>query len=164
MAEEDLKIRKARSVYRKLCEAVEKNGWKCKSDDDKLAVAYGIKVENGGEFQFLVSIDADRQLVCLNSFTLMEFDAAHIIEGAVAVCGANFLLADGNFDLKIKGGALSYRQALAFHNSTNLAVDAIDYLLTYSLYAVNSFIGKFELVKEGKLKGGEFIEACKDIL
>lgn len=159
---EDLNIRKARSVYRKLNEAVEKNGWKCKTNDDKLALAYGIKTAVGLT-EFVAYIDAERQLVCVGTFPLMTFDASRLRDGALSVCAANLMLADGNFDLRMKSGELSFRQAVAFRESTNLSVEAITYMLDYALYAVNAFIDKFKLVNEGKLSGADFAEACKDI-
>lgn len=162
---EDLKLRKARSVYRKVNEAIEKNGWSCKCDEQTLALAYGIKTEEDGEpVNFVIKIDAERQLVRLETQPLMKFDSIRLIDAALAVCTANVILADGSFDLKLKGGALAYRQALVFRESTNLSLDAITYLLNYSVYAVNSFLSKFKLVNEDKIKGADFLAACRDII
>ncbi len=160
---EDIETRKARSVYRKLAEAVEKNGWKCKTNDGKLAVAYGIKSEGLDTVRFVAYVDAERSLICVNSLPIMNFGAERVREGAKAVCVANCFLADGSFDLKIKGGELSFRQAASFRGDTNLSVEAIAYLLNYSLYAVSSFFDKFKLVNEGKLDGSNFYSACESL-
>ena len=162
---EELSMRKARSVYRKLTEAIAENGWKYKADDDKLIMVYGIKSEEKEEpVNFIVKVDAERQLILLETRPIITFNADVLISAAEAVCTANVILADGCFDLKLKSCELIYRQALSFRSSTNLSVGAIKYLLSYSVFAVNSFLGKLKLVNDGKISGAEFTDACKDIM
>ncbi|MCH5350628.1 MAG: YbjN domain-containing protein [Clostridiales bacterium] len=161
---EDLGMRKARSVYRILTEALDKNGWKYKADDDRITLAYGVKTENDDEpVTFTVRVDAEHQIVLLKTQPLLSFPAERLVEGAKAVCAANNVLVDGNFDLKLKGGALTYRQALVFRETTLLSVEALRFLLNYSIFAINTMLDKFALVSEGKLDGAGFCEACKSI-
>lgn len=162
---EDINIRRARSVYRKVNEAIEKNGWAVKADDQNLVLAYGIKSgEDSEPVQFVIAVDAELQLIRLETRPIIKFDKSRLIDAALGVCVANAILADGSFDLMLKGGALTYRQALVFRGSTNLSLDAVLYLLNYSVFAVNSFSDKFKLLSEGKLNGSDFIAACKDII
>ncbi|MCH5158320.1 MAG: hypothetical protein J1F33_03880 [Clostridiales bacterium] len=161
---EELNMRKARSVYRILTEALDKNGWDYNGNDDELTVTYAVKTDGDSDpVGFTVAVDAEKKLVLLKTQPMIRFGAERLVEGAKAVCAANAFLVDGNFDLRLKGGALTYRQALVFRETTVLSVEALRYLLNYSVFAVNMLLDKFKLVSDGKIDGAEFIEKISEI-
>ncbi|MDE7380300.1 MAG: YbjN domain-containing protein, partial [Clostridia bacterium] len=124
----------ARQTYRTLLEAVEVNKWKCGQDDGKMEIDYGVH----GDFlhmKFIVSVDAERQLVSLKCVLPDKFPKEKTSVGAMVTCAANYALSDGHFEFNIDDGSVCFKMTENFRGSI-LSREALKYLLNYSVWAI----------------------------
>ena len=93
--EKNLKL--AKSVYNSLCEMLDEKNVRYDKHQDDLIISF---ITGGDDIpmQFLVKVDAERELIRVLSPIPVTFGEEKRVEGAIATCHATYTLADGSFD------------------------------------------------------------------
>ena len=149
------KIALAKEVYDTLCAAIDRRDWKYGKDDDKLTVYFGVSGDDI-PMQFIMIVDAERQLVRLLSPMAFKMSESKRIEGAVATCAASFGLPDGSFDYDISDGTISFRMTASFRNS-RIGDGLFQYMISCSCSTVDKYNDKFLSLNEGVISITDFI-------
>lgn len=154
--DDQMKLKAAKEVYETLCNTLDARDWKYTRHDDDLTVTVGV---NGDDIpmQLIIQSNPKKQLLTLMSFLPFTMDEDNRVLGAVATCHANYLLADGSFDYNLEEGKISFRMNIAFMDSL-IGADAIDYLIGFSLAAIDKYNDQFMMLNKGKMSLADFIK------
>ena len=142
-------IKSAETVYNTLCEMLDDRNWKYDKHPEDSVVHFVV----GGDdipMEFVVNIDAERQLVRMLSQLPFTFSEAKRIEGAIATCQATFKLADGSFDYDFKTGRNLFRMTSSFRGSL-ISKELLAYMVDCSCYTVDAYNDKFLMIDRGVL-------------
>ena len=90
---DEKKMELAKQVYQTLCEAIERREWNFGKDEEKLLVHFGVSGDDI-PMQFILIVDAERQLIRLMSPMPFKMSESKRMEGAIATCAASFGMAD----------------------------------------------------------------------
>lgn len=152
----EIKMERAKKAYATLCEALDARNWKYEKVEDDLLVHFSV---NGDDLpiQYIIFIDAERQLVRLLSH--MPFDMAEDkrIDGAIATCHATYGLRDGSFDYDLSDGKIVYRMTSAFLDN-EVPVSVIQYMIDFTGAVVDKYNDKFFALNKGFLTIEKFLE------
>lgn len=154
MADEK-KIELAKQVYQTMCDAIDRRNWRYGKDEEKLLVHFGV---NGDDIpmQFILIVDADRQLIRVMSQLPFKMSEDKRMEGAIATCVASYGMADGSFDYDLSNGAIVFRMTASFRDSV-IGEGLFQYLISCSCAMVDKFNDQFLAIDKGLLSIGDFI-------
>lgn len=154
MADEK-KMELAKQVYQTLCEAIEKREWNFGKDEDELLVHFGV---NGDDIpmQFILIVDAERQLIRLMSPIPFKMSESKRMEGAIATCAASFGMADGSFDYDLSDGTIAFRMTASFRESL-IGEGLFQHLISCSCAMVDKYNDQFLALDKGIISITDFI-------
>lgn len=149
------KIELAKQVYKTLCDAIEGREWKFGKDEEKLLVHFGV---NGDDIpmQFILVVDAERQLVRLMSPMPYKMSEGKRIDGAIATCVASFGMADGSFDYDLSDGEIVFRMTASFRDSL-IGEGLFQYMISCSCAMVDKYNDQFLAIDKGMMSIADFI-------
>ena len=150
------KMELAKQVYATLCNAVEKRGWKFGKDDAKLLVHFGVRGDDI-PMNFIIVVDADRQLIRLMSPLPFKMSEDKRMEGAIATCVATYGMADGSFDYDLSDGEIVFRMTASFRES-RIGEGLIQYMISCACAMVDKYNDRLLAIDKGILTIGDFIE------
>lgn len=153
---EDKKLKNAQNVYKTLCAMLDEKEVKYEKHEDDLVVTFIM----GGDdlpMQFVLNVDAKRELIRLISPIPITFEGDKRIEGAIATCQANYRLADGSFDFDFRNGRILFRMTSSFIDSL-ISKDLFEYLVAVASYTVDEYNDKFFMLAKGQLPIEEFFK------
>ena len=148
--------KKALSVYKILCDALDERNWKYQKHPEDLVVTFTVTGEDI-PMNFVLMIDAKRELVRLVSPLPFTFSEEKRLEGAIATSFANYKLADGSFDYNYKEGKLNFRMTSSFKDSL-ISKELFQYMIACACYTVDEYNDKFLMINKGMLSIADF---CK---
>ena len=157
---EEKNIALANEVYKTLCDALERRGWAFEKDEEKLLVHFGVSGEDL-PMQFLITLDVSRQLICLISPLPFKMSEEKRVEGAIAVCTANFGMADGRFDYDLTDGTILFRVNASFKESV-IGEGLMQYLISCACVTVDKYNEKFLAIDKGALSITDFIKGERE--
>ena len=146
----------AKEAYNTLCRSLDNIGWTYKRMDDELKLMFGV----GGDdipMNFLIIIDADRQLVRLLSLLPFQMNSDKRIEGALATCVINYALADGSFDFDLDEGHILFRMTASFRESL-LGEELFKYMVSIACHTIDKYNDQICDLNDGKITFEEFIQ------
>ena len=149
------KMELAKQVYETLCKAIENREWKYDKDENELEVDFIV----GGDdipMQFIIKVDADRQLIRLFSPIPFSMSESKRIDGAIATCAASFRMADGNFDYDITDGSILFRMTVSFIDSV-ISESLFQYMISCACTMVDEYNDKFFALNKGMIEVTEFL-------
>lgn len=146
----------AKTVFTTLCDVMERRGWKYEKDEKDLTVHF---IVSGDDIpmQFILVIDAERQLIRLMSPLPFKMSEDKRIDGAIATCAASFGLADGSFDYDLTEGRIIFRMTAPFRESL-IGEELFHYMIECSCVTVDEYNDKFLAIDKGLLSVSDFIE------
>ena len=150
------KLMYANEAYSTLCRTLDNIGWTYKRMDDELKIMFGV----GGDdipMNFLIIVDADRQLVRLLSLMPFQMNPDKRVEGAVATCVINYALADGSFDFDIETGHIMFRLTASFRESL-LSEELFKYIVSIACHTIDRYNDQLSDLNDGKLSVEEFLK------
>lgn len=152
---DEKKMELAKQVYQTLCEAIERREWNFGKDEEKLLVHFGV---NGDDIpmQFVLIVDAERQLIRVMSPLPFKMSEAKRMEGAIATCAASFGMADGNFDYDLSDGTIVFRMTASFRESL-IGEGLFQYLISCSCAMVDKYNDQFLALDKGIMSITDFI-------
>lgn len=156
MADEK-KMELAKQVYATLCTAIDKREWNYQKDEEKLVAYFGV---NGDDIpmQFILVVDAERQLIRVMSPLPFKMSESKRMEGAIATCVASYGMADGSFDYDLSDGTIVFRMTASFRESL-IGEGLFQYLISCSCAMVDAYNDKFLAIDKGLLSITDFISS-----
>ena len=155
MAEEN-NMKKAVEVYSALISMLENRGWKYERHDERLLIKSGIKGDDL-PIEFIVVVNPRNEIVQFISSLPFNMPEQKRIDGALAVCVANYGLADGCFDYDIRDGEIRFRLNSSYRESV-LSEDVFEYMIMTSASTVDHYNDRFFMLAKGVITIEQFIE------
>ena len=152
---DDKKLELAKQVYQTLCDSLDHNGWNYGKEEEKLLVHFGLKGEDL-PMQFIIFVDAKRQLVTALSPLPFKMSEEKRMEGAIAACAANYGMVDGGFDYNLGDGTISFRLTVSFMDS-KLGEGIFQYIIGCSGAMVEKYNERFFALDKGVLSLQDFM-------
>lgn len=153
---DEQKMKNALNVYQTLCAMLDEKEMKYEKHDEDLVVTFVM----GGDdipMQILINVDAEKELIRLLSPIPATFEGEKRIEGAVATCQVNYMLADGSFDYDYSGGKILFRLTSSFIDSL-ISKEVFDYMIGVACTTVDGFNDKFFMLAKGIMTIEEFFK------
>ncbi len=157
---DEMKLAKAKEVYKLLHQTLEKNDWHYENDDEKLTIKCGAQGDNL-PVEFTVKIDALRQLVKLHSHLPLVIHEDKRIDIAMVISIINNNLADGCFDYDISSGHIFFRMTSSFIESS-IGESVFMYMLLCSFATIDKYNDKLLMLAKGMITVEQFISSVSD--
>lgn len=156
MADEK-KMELAKQVYTTLCAAIDRREWNYQKDEEKLVAYFGVSGDDI-PMQFILAVDAERQLIRVMSPLPFKMSESKRMEGAIATCVASYGMADGSFDYDLSDGTIVFRMTASFRESL-IGEGLFQYLISCSCAMVDAYNDKFLAIDKGLLSITDFISS-----
>lgn len=130
-------IARADEVYDILVSELDSREWHYDEDREKRTIRFSVSGKQMA-VAYDFKIDADRQLILLNS--LLPFDIKEGKSGdfMLAVCRTNYSLPDGRFRLYLENDAVSFDMTCSYIESL-IGEELFEYLINYTLFIVDRY-------------------------
>lgn len=130
-------IARADEVYDILVSELDSREWHYDEDREKRTIRFSVSGKQM-TVAYDFKIDADRQLILLNS--LLPFDIKEGKSGdfMLAVCRTNSSLPDGRFRLYLENDAVSFDMTCSYIESL-IGEELFEYLINYTLFIVDRY-------------------------
>lgn len=154
MAEQDM--RKAVEVYETLCSMLDNINWKYDKIEEKLMIKSGVKGEDL-PIDFIVVVKPRNQVVQFISSMPFNMPEDKRVEGAIAVCTANYGIVDGCFDYDLSDGQILFRLTSSYRDSL-LSEALFEYMVMVSASTIDKYNDRFFMLAKGMISLEQFIE------
>lgn len=149
-------LKNAQSVYETACRALDAKGWKYTRHDDDLVISCGARGEDL-PMDLLIVVNARAQVVSVISPMPFKISEEKRVDGALAVCVANYGLVNGTFDYDLSDGEIRFRVVSSFRGSI-LSEELINYMVIIAAGTVDDYNDKFLAVSSGIMTLQQFVE------
>lgn len=150
-------LAQAKQVYQTLCDALDGMGLKyAKSERENEFIAnFGLKGKDV-PMQFILVVDAKRQIVSLLSPMPFKMCEDKRMDGAIATCVATYALADGCFDYDLTDGEIVFRMVTSFRGSL-IGKELLQYMVVVASDTIDRYNDRFLMLDKGMLSLADFI-------
>ena len=149
------KMANAQQVYETLCKALDRRGWKYGKDEEKLLVHFGVRGDDI-PMNFIIVVDAARQLVRLMSPLPFKMSEEKRMEGAIATCAATYGMADGSFDYDLSNGEIVFRMTASIRES-QLGEGLFQYMMSCACAMADKYNDQFLALDKGIMSIADFL-------
>ena len=149
------KMANAQQVYETLCKALDRRGWKYGKDEEKLLVHFGVRGDDI-PMNFIIVVDAERQLVRLMSPLPFKMSEEKRMEGAIATCAATYGMADGSFDYDLSNGEIVFRMTASIRES-QLGDGLFQYMISCACAMADKYNDQFLALDKGIMSIADFL-------
>ena len=146
----------AKRAYETVIAMLDHASLKYDRDDEKLRIDLGFKGDDP-KIALAFLIDEKLELVKLFSPLPFHFPEDKRIDGAVAVCVANYGLINGSFDYDAFDGEIRFRLVNAYLGDL-FSEEIAHYMLTTAYTTVDQYNDRFYALAKGFITVSEFIE------
>ena len=154
MAEYDKK--KAVEVYDTLCSMLDNIGWKYDKMEEKLMIKSSVKGEDL-PIDFIVVVKPRNEVVQFISSMPFNMPEDKRVEGALAVCTANYGLVDGSFDYDLSDGQIVFRLTSSYRDS-QLSEALFEYMIMVSASTIDKYNDRFFMLAKNMITLEKFME------
>ena len=153
----ELNMAKAKETYSVLCRMLDSREWHYDKIEEDLVIKSGVK---GDDFpiDFIMRVNPRNEIVSFLSWMPFKVDESKRVDMALAVCAANYGLADGSFDFDLSDGTILFRLTSSYRGSI-LSEDLFEYMLMIAAATVDKYNDKFFMVSKGMITVQQFIES-----
>ena len=149
-------MKEAKKVFDSLVKMLDERDWNYEKHEDELLIRSGIKGEDL-PIEFLMVIKPKNQLVQFLSKLPFTFPDDKRVDGAIAICVANYGLIDGSFDYDINDGEIIFRLNSSYRESV-LGPDLFEYMIMVSASTIDNYNDKFFMLAKGMMTIQQFLE------
>ena len=153
---EEMNMQKAKEVFDTLVRMLDTRDWNYEKNEEKLLIKSGIRGEDL-PVEFIVVVKPRQEVVQFLSRLPFNMPEDKRIDGALAVCVANYGLVDGSFDYDLSDGTLLYRLTSSYRESA-LGEDLFEYMIMCAAGTVDDYNDKFFMLAKGMMTIQQFIE------
>ncbi len=153
---EEVNMEKAQEIYASLLHMLDERDWNYEKIEEKLMIKSGVKGEDL-PIQFYMTVNPKNQVVQLMSPLPFEMPEDKRLEGAIAICAANYGLCDGSFDYNLTDGAIWFRMTSSYRESI-LGADLFEYMIMVAAGTIDRYNDKFFMIAKNMLSVQDFME------
>ena len=153
---EEMNMQKAKEVFNTLTKMLDTRDWKYEKHEDKLLIKSGVKGDDL-PVEFIVVVKPRNEVVQFISAMPFNMPEDKRVDGAIAVCAANYGLVDGSFDYDLRDGEILFRLTSSYREST-LSEDLFEYMIMCAAYTVDKYNDKFFMIAKGMMTVQQFLE------
>lgn len=153
MADEN-KMLLAKQVFQTLCDAIERRKWTFEKNNEELVAHFQVSGDDI-PMEFILFIDAERQLIRLLSPIPFKINEAKRMEGAVACCAASFGMADGSFDYNLSDGSIVFRMTASFDGCV-IGEGLFQYMISCACAMIDKYNDRFLAIDKGLIDISDF--------
>lgn len=147
---------KAREVYGTLIRMLDSRDWKYEKHEDKLLIKSGIQGDDL-PVEYIMLVNPRNEVVQFLSSLPFKMPEDKRVDGALAVCVANYGLVDGSFDYDLTDGEIRYRLTSSYRDS-ELSPEVFEYMMMVAASTVDNYNDKFFMLSKGMITIQQFIE------
>ena len=153
---EEMNMYKAKQVFDTMVRMLDTRDWHYEKHEEDLLIKSGVKGDDL-PIEFIVVVKPKQQVVQFLSRLPFNMPEDKRIDGALAVCVANYGLVDGCFDYDLADGEITFRLNSSYREST-LGEDLFEYMIMCAAGTVDNYNDKFFMVAKGMMTIQQFIE------
>ena len=157
---EEVNMKKANEVFNTLTRMMDELGLHYEKDEEKLMVKGGV-VGDDLPIQYVIFVRPANEVVEFLSPMPFNMPEDKRVDGALAVCVANYGLIDGSFDYDLSDGEIRFRLTSSYREST-LGKELFEYMIMVSAQTIDDYNDKFFMLAKGMITVQQFIEQNKD--
>ena len=154
MAEYDM--RKAVEVYGTLCSMLDNINWKYEKVEEKLMIKSGVKGDDL-PIEFLMIVKPNSEVVQFISSLPFNMPEDKRVEGALAICAANYGMVNGSFDYDLSDGQILFRLTTSYRESL-LSEALLEYMVMVSASTIDKYNDRFFMLAKGMISLEQFME------
>ena len=155
----EMNMKKAKEVFDTLVSMLDSIGWHYEKHEQDLLIKSGVKGDDL-PIEFIVVVKPKQEVVQFLSRLPFSFPEDKRVDGAIAVCVANYGLVDGSFDYDLTDGDVIFRLTSSYREST-LSQELFQYMIMVSSGTVDNYNDKFFMIAKGMMSIQQFIEQEK---
>lgn len=148
---------RAKQTYDILCKMLDNKNWRYDKMEEDLVIKSGVKGDDL-PIDFIMRVNPRNEIVSFISWLPFKADESKRIDMALAVCAANFGLADGSFDYDLSDGTILFRLTSSYRECI-LSEELLEYMLLVAASTVDEYNDKFFMISKGVLTVQQFIES-----
>ena len=149
-------MKKEEVVFKSLVKMLDTRDWKYEKHEEKLLIKSGIKGDDL-PVEFIVVVKPRNEVVQFISQLPFNMPEDKRVDGAIAICVANYGLVDGSFDYDINDGSIIFRLTSSYRSS-DLGLDLFEYMIMVAASTVDSYNDKFFMLSKGAMTLQQFIK------
>ncbi len=153
------KAERAKKVYATLIKMLDNKEWRYERHDDDLVIKSGVKGDDL-PIEFIVMVRPENEIIQFFSRLPFEMAEDKRVDGAIAVCVANYGLIDGSFDYDISDGEIRYRLTCSYCGS-EISESLFEYIIFCAASTVDRYNDRFFMLSKGMMTLQQFIEQDK---
>ena len=150
----------ARNAYSSICAVLDARNWTYDKDDENLRIDVGVNGEDL-PMDIVISVDAEYQLVKLQSLLPFKIEESKRVEGSIATNYINFQLANGSFDYSIYDGSVAFRLTQSFRDSY-IVNSVYNYMIDIACQTIDKFNDALLMLSKGMMDLKKFFEITDD--
>lgn len=160
---EEINMKNAKEVFDTLVKALNDLDWKFRKNEDDLVIISGAKGDDI-PIDFIVKVNPKNEVVQFLSKLPFNMPEDKRVDGAIAVCVANYTLIDGSFAYDMRDGKIlfkmtsSYRGSIFSENVIFITKDLFEYMIAVAISTVDHYNDKFLMIAKGRMTVQQFIE------
>lgn len=149
-------LKQAKSIFDTICKMLDKNDLTYKKNEEKLIISCVIHGDDI-PMDILFVVNPRAEVVSLISPMSFKMGEDKRVDGALAVCIANYGLVNGTFDYDINDGEIRFRMVSSYRESI-LSEELFMYMLMVSAHTVDEYNDKFLMLAKGMWGIEQFVE------
>ena len=153
---EEMNMKKAKEVFDVLVKMLDTRDWKYEKHEEKLLIKSGIKGDDL-PVEFIVVVKPRNEVVQFISMLPFNMPEDKRVDGAIAVCAANYGLVDGSFDYDLRDGEIIFRMTSSYRDS-HLSEDLFEYMIMVAASTLDQYNDKFFMLAKGMMSVQQFLE------
>lgn len=152
----DKQEKQALTVYRTLCDTLDRMDWKYDADDETLMIDSGAQGDDL-PIDVRMRVNPKNQLVSFMSTLPFTVPAVKRRDMAVAVSMVNYLIVNGSFDYDYTSGRILFRMTNSFRESL-LGAEMLKYMIQCATWTVDEYNDQLFAVSKGMLSADDFVK------
>lgn len=146
---------KAKQMYARVVEAFGGKGWRYQEHEDDLRVDISFGTDDL-PVEMRVRIYPKIEAICVTAPMSFKMPEDKRLDGAIAVCVANYGLICGGFDYDINDGEISIRLSLLY-TDTDVSCEAITDMIGLTVSTSDNYNDKFFMLAKGMMTIEDFV-------
>ena len=152
----EINMQKAKEVFDTVVNMFDTRNLNYDKHEEKLLIKSGFTGEDL-PIEFIVVIKPDQEVVQVLSRLPLSMPEDKRIDGAIAVCAANYGIVDGCFDYDLNDGEITFRLTSSYREST-LGEELFEYMIMCAAGTIDDYNDKFFMLSKGMMTLQQFLE------
>ena len=146
----------ANQAYATLIHMLDTRDWKYEKVEDKKLIKAVLKGEDL-PIEFLMIVEEEKDVVQFISALPFNMPEDKRVDGAIAVCVANYGLCNGSFDYDLRDGEIRFRMTTSYKGGA-VNDDLLEHMILVAAATIDNYNDKFFMLAKGMMSVQQFIE------